>query len=339
MKHSCSGSIRKENSMKSILEDIRNQDYKKVYLLYGDEAYLKQQYKHRLMDALVSSEDAMNVSRFEGKNIDVHALIDLAETMPFFSDRRVILLEHTGFFKNKAEELTEYMAGLPDYICMVFVEDEVDRRSRMYKAVQKYGRAVEFAVQDEKTLMTWILSILKKENKKITRPDMELFLEKTGTDMGNIEKELEKLLAYTMERDVITSADIEAVCSSQITNRIFDMIRAVTEKKQRQALDLYYDLLTLKEPPMRILFLIARQFHLLLQIRELSSEGCDQATIAKRTGLQSFVVRNYLPIARRYEKEALRQAVEDCVATEEAVKTGKLTDTLSVELLIVRFSS
>ena len=248
-------------------------------------------------------------------------------------------MENTGFFKNKTEELADYMAELPDYICFLFVEDEVDKRNRMYKAIQKYGRAVEFATQDDKTLMAWVLSILKKENKKITRSDMELFLEKTGTDMGNIEKELEKLLSYTMGRDVITSADIEAVCTTQISNRIFDMIRAVTEKRQRQALDLYYDLLALKEPPMRILFLLARQFNLLLQVKELAAEGCDQATIAKRTGLQNFVVRNYLPMARKYEREALKKAVEDCVDTEEAVKTGRLTDVMSVELLIIKYSS
>ena len=323
--------------MKSIIEDIKNQEYKKAYLLYGSEAYLKQQYKHRLLSALVSPDDTMNVSRFEGKGIDVREVIDLAETMPFFADRRVILMENTGFFKNKTEELADYMAELPDYICFLFVEDEVDKRNRMYKAIQKYGRAVEFATQDDKTLMAWVLSILKKENKKITRPDMELFLEKTGTDMGNIEKEMEKLLSYT--RDVITSADIEAVCTTQISNRIFDMIRAVTEKRQRQALDLYYDLLALQEPPMRILFLLARQFNLLLQVKELAAEGCDQATIAKRTGLQNFVVRNYLPMARKYEREALKKAVEDCVDTEEAVKTGRLTDVMSVELLIIKYSS
>ena len=109
--------------MKSILEDIKNQDYKKVYLLYGDEAYLKQQYKHRLLQALVSEEDTMNFSRFEGKGINVREVIDLAETMPFFSDRRVILMENTGFFKTKSEELAEYMSTLPDYICFLFVEE------------------------------------------------------------------------------------------------------------------------------------------------------------------------------------------------------------------------
>ena len=233
--------------MKSILEDIKTQNFKQAYLLYGEEAYLKHQYKNKLKNALLPEDDTMNFSRFEGKGTEIPKVIDLAETMPFFADRRVILLENTGFFKNKADALADYMGSLPDYLVLIFVEEEVDKRNRMYKAVQKQGRAVEFARQDEKTLMTWVLGMMKKEGKKITRQDMEDFLEKTGTDMGNISQELEKLLSYTMGRDVITRADIEAVCTTQITNRIFEMIRAVTEKKQRKALDLYQDLLALKE--------------------------------------------------------------------------------------------
>ena len=234
--------------MKSILEDIKTQNFKQAYLLYGEEAYLKHQYKNKLKNALLPEDDTMNFSRFEGKGTEIPKVIDLAETMPFFADRRVILLENTGFFKNKADALADYMGSLPDYLVLIFVEEEVDKRNRMYKAVQKQGRAVEFARQDEKTLMTWVLGMMKKEGKKITRQDMEDFLEKTGADMGNISQELEKLLSYTMGRDVITRADIEAVCTTQITNRIFEMIRAVTEKKQRKALDLYQDLLALKEP-------------------------------------------------------------------------------------------
>ncbi len=74
---------------------------------------------------------------------------------------------------------------------------------------------------------------------------------------------------------------------------------------------------------MRILFLLARQFNLLLQVKELLAEHCDQATIAKRTGLQSFVVRNYIPMSRQYAAEELKAAVNDCVQMEEDVKTGK----------------
>lgn len=221
---------------------------------------------------------------------------------------------------------------------MVFVESEVDKRSRMYKAVKKYGRIVEFGQQDSNTIMRWVLGILNREGRKITRSDMELFLTKTGTDMGNIERELEKLLCYTMGREVITKEDIEAVCTTQISNHIFDMIRAMTEKNQNKALELYYDLLALKEPPMRILFLIARQFNLIMQVKELAAEGHDQSSIGKKTGLQPFVVRNYMTYARKYTTEALREAVEECVSTEAKVKTGIMTDAMSVELLLVKFS-
>lgn len=325
--------------MKSLQEDIKNQDFKQVYLLYGEENYLKQQYKEKLKKALVQEDDSMNFSMFEGKKTEPKAIIDLAETMPFFADRRVIFLEDTGFFKNQCGDLPEYMEELPEYICMVFIENDVDKRNRMYKAVKKYGRAVEFGVQDSNTIMRWVLGMMKREGKKITQKDMELFLSKTGTDMGNIERELEKLLCYTMDREIITAQDIENVCTTQITNHIFDMIRAVTEKNQKKALDLYYELLALKEPPMRILFLLARQFNLIMQVKELSKCGYDQSQIAKKAGIQPFVVKNYLTYARKYSTEELRKAVEECVAAETKVKTGFMTDTMSVELLLVKFSS
>ena len=325
--------------MKSLQEDIKNQDFKRVYLLYGEENYLKQQYKEKLKRALIQEEDNMNFSLFEGKKTEPKVVIDLAETMPFFSDRRVIFLEDTGFFKNQCQDLPEYIGELPEYICMVFIENDVDKRNRMYKAVKKYGRVVEFNIQDSNTIMRWVLGNMKREGKKITQKDMELFLSKTGTDMGNIERELEKLLCYTMGREIITAEDIQSICTTQITNHIFDMIRAVTDKNQKRALDLYYELLALKEPPMRILFLLARQFNLIMQVKELSKEGFDQAQIAKKAGIQPFVVKNYLTYARRYSAEELRQTVEECVMTETKVKTGLMTDTMSVELLLVKFSS
>ena len=325
--------------MKNIQEDIKSGNFKSAYLLCGEEAYLKVQYKNKLLKALNPDDDTMNFNHYEGRNIDVKELIDLCETMPFFADRRVVLLEDTGFFKNKCDELADYMKELPDYLCLVFVEDEVDKRSKMYKAVKSCGRIVEFARQDEKTLMQWAAGILKREGKNITQRDMELLLTMTGIDMGNLRMELEKLITYTGDRNVVTRADIQEVCTTQTQNKIFDMVRAVTEKNQKRALDLYYDLLTLKEPPMRILFLLAKQFRQLLLVKEYTEEGVAQPEMASRLGVPSFVVRNIASCARSYRISELRQAVTDFVDAEEAVKTGRLQDVLSVELLIVKYSS
>lgn len=325
--------------MKSIQEDITTGNLKPFYLLHGEEPYLKQQYKHKLIQALRAEEDSMNYTRYEGKGIEVRQLIDLCETMPFFSDTRVILIEDSGFFKNKTEDFAEYLKTPPGYLRIVFVETEVDKRNRMYKTVKDLGRVVEFGVQDEKTLMRWAAGILGKEGKRIRQADMEMFLARTGTDMGNIRMELDKLIAYTMGRDTITAGDIESICTTQITNKIFDMVRAVTEKNQKRALELYYDLLTLKEPAMRILFLLARQFKQLLETKQLTEEGAAQNEIASRLGVPSFAVRNLQACARSYSTGELMQAVEDFAESEEAVKTGRLEDVLSVELLIVKYSN
>ena len=325
--------------MKNIQADIKSGNFKQAYLLYGDEAYLKQQYKHNLVKALNPDGDTMNFNHYEGKGVDVKQLIDLCETMPFFADRRVILLEDTGFFKNKSEELADYMKELPDYLCMVFVESEVDKRNRMYKAVKACGTIAEFARQDEKTLMRWAAGILGKAGKKITQRDMELLLTKTGTDMGNLRMELEKLICYTEGRDVVTAEDIEEICTTQTTNRIFDMVRAVTEKNQKRALDLYYDLLTLKEPPMRILFLLAKQYRQLLQVKQFAEAGLAQQEMESKLGVPSFAVRNIASCARAYTISELEQAIKDFVDAEESVKTGRLEDKLSVELLIIIYSS
>lgn len=325
--------------MKMLAEDIKNGSFKSSYLLYGEEAYLRTQYKNRLKNALADPSDTMNFSRFEGKGIDPAEIISLAETLPFFAERRLILIEDSGFFKNKCDELADYLPNMPDTTCLLFVETEVDKRNRLYKAVQKYGRVTEFQLQDERTLMKWILGTLKKENKKITESTLQLFLERTGSDMENIHMELEKLLSYTIGREVITSEDVEEICTMQTTGQIFEMIRAIAEKKQRLALDLYYDLLALKEPPMRILFLIARQFNQLLLVKSLTAKGMDRASVASKAQIAPFIAGRLMTQARSFTMQQLRNAVQDCVDAEEAVKTGRMTDVLSVEILIVKYSA
>lgn len=324
--------------MKTIDADIKEGSFAPVYLLYGEEAYLKKQYRDKLKKALSAEGDTMNASLFEGKGISTGELIDLAETMPFFADRRLILVENSGFFKSAAEELADYMKEIAPATCFVFVEDEVDKRSRMFKNVKAAGRVVEFKKQSDGVLVQWILGRLKRENKNITQAVMQQFLNAVGTDMEYIDKELEKLLCYCMDRDVITAEDVSAVCVQQTQNKIFEMVNAIGEKNQKKALELYYDLLALKEPPMRILFLIARQFQILLQLKELSGKGFDKKFMASKAGVPEFALGRNQAQARGFTRERLYQAVADCVEAEEAVKTGNRNDRMAVELLIVQYS-
>lgn len=325
--------------MKMLMEDIKNQQFKNIYLLMGEETYLRNQYRRRLREALLDPEDTMNAASFEGKGINPKEIIDLAETMPFFAERRVIEIQDSGFAENACPELADYIPDIPISTCLILTESKVDKRGRVYKAVKKSGRVVEFKRQDERTLSRWVLGILKKEGRNITEETMRVFLGRTGADMENIDRELEKLLCYTIGKDTITTDDVVTVCTEQTENRIFDMIQAITEQDQKRALDLYADLLSMKEPPMRILYLITRQFHQLLQLKELSVLGMERGELAKAAGIPPFAMGKYMTQCRKFTKAQLRRAVEDCVDTEERVKTGRMADQLSVELLIVKYSA
>lgn len=324
--------------MKIINENIKEKRFKRSYLICGQEDYLRRQYKEKLRDAITGGDD-MNYSYYEGKQINVKEVIDVSETLPFFADMRLVVMENTGFFKSACDDaLVDYVKNIPDYLTILFVESEVDKRSRLYKAVNQNGYISEMKVQEDGVLKKWIVSLLAAEQKKMDNRTLEQFLEYTGSSMDNIRQELEKLFCYTMGRDVITREDLAQVCTVTTVNKIFDMVSAVALKRQKEALDLYYDLLTLKESPMRILYLLSRQFNLILQVKELLGQGYQSSSIAKKMGVQGFIVAKCQNQAEYFTSKGLREALEECAACEEAVKTGRLSDKMCVELIIIKYS-
>ncbi len=96
--------------MKNLNEDLKTGKLKQVYLLYGEENYLKRQYKERITKALIGEGDTMNYAYYEGKGIPLKEVIDLAETLPFFAERRLIVFENTGLFKSAGADLADYIS-------------------------------------------------------------------------------------------------------------------------------------------------------------------------------------------------------------------------------------
>ncbi len=324
--------------MKNIKEHIKLNSFKPVYLLYGTESYLKKLYKDKLKVAILNTSDEMNYSYFEGKGIEIPKLIEIANTLPFFSDKRLIMIENSGLFKS-SNDLADYIKQIPDTTHIVFVENEVDKRNRLFKAVKDVGTISEMNSMDEANLKLWVASILSKDKKKVTEDTILYLLSKTGSDMENIQNEVEKLICYAWDRDVITRDDIDEVSTTQITNKIFLMIDAIGSKNQDKALELYYDLLALREKPMSILFLITRQFNILLQVKELASLGYNNTIISQKTGLMPFTISKYISQSKNYTAEILKEALDSCTEIEEMIKTGRLIDKIGVELLIVKYST
>ena len=174
--------------MKNILADIKANSFKPVYLLYGTEDYLKKQFRDNLKKAIAGDGDSMNYSYFEGKAPDSKAVSEIASTMPFFADRRLVVIENSQLFKTADDMIIDMVKELPDTTVVVFVENEVDKRSRLYKAVKDKGYICELNEQSDNDIMRWVVSLLKKEGRTMDNATLQLFLTKTGSSMENISR-------------------------------------------------------------------------------------------------------------------------------------------------------
>ena len=157
--------------------------------------------------------------------------------------------------------------------------------------------------------------------------------------MTTISTELEKLFSYTMNKDSISTADVEDIVTVSTSSKVFDMISAMAEKKQSAALEMYHDLLAHKETPFGILALITRQFNMMLQISELLEGGSYGKRIADTLSIPSFAEQKYERQLKNFSKKTLRNALDACAAADENVKIKGMLPELSVELLIIEYST
>ncbi len=340
--------------MKRILSDIKSGNFQRVYLLYGPEAYLRLSYAGRLCEAILPASDTLNYARFDGAKADETAMIDFAETMPFLADRRLVRVQESGLFKRAAERLPDYLSKIPEYSVIVFVESEIDKRNRLYKAVTTCGYAAEFPIQDERTLLRWGAGLLARAGIRIREEDMRFLLQRTGTDMSRLASEIDKLIHYLRGRELdehwpeeaepdtelaVTRADIARVTTVLLEDHIFDMLRAVTSRETDRALALYAELLALKEAPIRILVMLEREFNRLLFVKDLSERRASAAEIEKETGIRSFAISRYQDQLRGVSRGSLLKAVRLLADTDERIKSGRLGDRVGVELALVALSA
>lgn len=324
--------------MKQIVSDIKEGKFKSAYLIFGEEKYLVRNIKERLIKATCKDGDTMNFTKYAGKDIDVSDVIGNCDTLPFFSDYRVILIEDSGFFKSANETIVSYMDNIPETTIIIFTESEVDKRNKLYKKINKIGYVCDCERMSTANLSNWILKRIAGDGKKITGDTMSYFINTVGNDMENISSELDKLLAYCLNKEVIEKKDIDSICISEITGKVFEMIDAMGNKNQKRALELYYDLIAVREAPMKILYLLARQFNIMLQIKEQLENGLSPKSIASKIGMQPFIVSKTAKQCDNFKFGTIRMAMENCLKLEETVKTGNMDDKMAVELIIIRYS-
>jgi len=324
-------------SLSKLKEDIKTKNFKRCYLLYGNESYLIRYYKNSLSEAVLDGGNEMNRSVFTGKNPDISEIVGLSETLPFFSSYRLIIIENSGFFSSQ-NSMADFIEKIPDTAVILFTDYEVDKRSRLFKVVSKHGLCTEFNAENEKSLVPWLIGLFTKNGVKITESIAIYMISRVGTGMDTLSNEADKLTAYAYEKGFIEKKDIDEVCPETIADQIFKMMDSLGRKDRTAVLRYYYDLLERREAPLKILSLITRHFHILLHVKELSESG-RTSEAASLLSVPAFAIKNYLPQVKNFSSELLKEALEYSASLDKDIKTGLINEKTAVEALLIRYST
>ena len=330
--------------MKDLKADIKNMSFKRAYLLYGEEKFLVKYYENQIKDTLLPpGSQIMNLDIFEGKSASSERIADACRTAPFMNDYRLVLVRGSKLFitgrKADSDFLSGFLEEIPDSTVLVFIEDEIDKRSRMFKKLGETGRTLEFKTPTDKELFEWVNNMVKKRGGSISRDAVQLLLRTAAHNMDALSAEIEKLTGYVGAGKEIKVSDIESVCTPALETRIFDLVDAVGEKKPERALDIFNNMLLMKEQPLIVLTMIARQFRLVLQAKELAEKGRSNNEIADFLSIRGFVVTECLRQGLGFKTDDLIAALKDCLEADINIKSGRISDELAVETLIVKYAS
>ena len=317
--------------MKVLTEHLKKGTFKPVYLLFGDEDYLIHFYATRLADRNVAPEDRfMNLCILEGEEATADRIIESVDTYPFMGEKRVTWVKDSHWFSGRKEgqeeedKLRAMLEKMPDTALLIFEEEKADKRTALYKAVQKCGYCAQLSQPDEAGMIRFVARELAKEQKMLDEATAWYFLQTVGGDMRYQQLELAKLAAYKGENPVVTMADIDAICTPQPENNIFKLTDALGNRNRREAARIYERLISNNEAPQRIFYMLAQQVRRLYRMslcrnRRLSKEEC-----ASFVGISPKVVWLYQKQAGRFSKEQLEHWLILLTETDEKVKTGQL---------------
>lgn len=315
-----------------------------IYLIYGEDEFLKNKLQKDFIDkSLSQSMQMMNLDIFDEKNSNVNSIIDAFSTAPFMSEKRLIIVKNSGLFsdgrKNDSNLMQLNLETVPNTSILIFFEKKVDKRQKLYKETAKKGIVYEITNPSQNDLIKWITNTFEDNNKKISRDYIILLMRNVGYDMNVLTNEINKLISFKSNENKISKQDINSVCTKSIESKIFDLVDAIGNKNLSTALSNYKNMIINREKPIHILNMVARQFRIIFQTKYLSSKNFNTIEISRKLSLRNFIVDDALSQSKYFTNKSLMNALEDCLKTDKNIKTGFMQDEIAVELLIIKYAS
>lgn len=304
-----------------------------LYLLYGTKEY---QIKNELKK-LTNNFDTINISKFDLNNDITENVINDCQTLSLFSEKKLVICENANMFTgstNKDSKIIENYLNNPNPdTTLVFItnNDKIDERKKITKLIKKNGIVKAFNENENAA------QIVKKNLKdfQIDNNLINLLIDRVGDNQQILEHELEKLKLYK-EDNIITKEDILNVTTKKVDPNTFTLLDCIVKNDKNKALEIYYELIKMNEEPIKIITMLANQFRIMYQAKELLKKGLSEKDIAETIKIHPYRVKLAIQNGRKYSSDLLLQYISDLADMDINIKTGKTDKSLALELFILK---
>jgi len=293
-----------------------------VYLLLGEEDLLADHALAEVLDRLVpAAERDLNLDVVRADEIAVTDLITLVDTLPFFGRRRAVVVKDVDLWKPPDQErLAGYLERGAPPSALILVAAQLDRRRKLYTTVRRVGEILEFPRLTMRQLPGWITERVHREGRRIDPDAVEALVALVGPGLRQLSLELEKLFAYVESLERITRRDVEAAVSRLSESTIFALVDAIGERRAGEALRALGDILREEAPPY-VLFMVARQFRLLMRASILKARKKPLTAIQEALGVPPFVARKIMEQVDAFPPSAFPAIFARLQEADRAIKS------------------
>jgi DNA polymerase-3 subunit delta len=332
--------------------NIKNHELSNCYIFCGGDEKLIKDYV-KLITNKVLSKDFMdlNYSKFDGSKTDFETIIEACETMPFMADKKVVVvyrssfLEDSGGSKTSSDSKNNNFTLLNEYLknpsphCILIIyyvfSGEREKPGSKIKKLDKKACVVKVDKLKGEALQRKCKDLFGDAGKKIGKSELTLFCNQVDNNMDIIVNEVEKLVAFTDGRD-ITKDDILAMMPQKSENDIFNLVDYLSQKNIKRALDILNELIYKGEKIPFILFMIARQFNILFNIKLGIESGKSKETMASELRLHPFICEKMISQSTKFTLNGLKRNIELCVNTEKTLKSSSTDSKINIEVFMIK---
>lgn len=331
--------------MTAIFDRLKKTAPLPLYFLYGTEEFLIEGALNVLKAMLVQpSFKDLNCQTFHVNHIresDISPIISASQTMPFMSDRRVIIVKGAeGLNDAQSLEMLEYVKNPCPAASLILIANtgKIDKKSALFSELEKKGCSFAFNSLSKKELPLWIKTEIKNRGKDISNEAVAYLINAAGEGLMDLKGEIDKLTLFVGDKKIIDLSDVETVVSDIKMNSIFDFTDSVGKKDFKAALKALDKIIADGEIPIKILGMIARQFRILLKIKTLKKRNTPQNKLASLAGVSPYFLDNYIKQVSRFTEDELLAVFNKLHKTDIALKSerlqGLILERLVMELCI-----